>query len=261
MNTFVYVDGFNLYYAIRALGCKWLNLKSLSEQVLPAGTTIQKVRYYTARVSGAVDPGQPARQQTYFNALATVPEIEIILGNFLAKSQWRPLINVPIADRSLTDSAGAVSKLASGPHRVGIDSTLPQSRPESIPIGKYGKGAPKQAVVALDAVKVQVFGMEEKGSDVNLAVHLVNDAWAKRFDAAAVISNDTDLVEPIRIVAKELNIPVYLLTPPAKFGAPAALVSAATSQRHIRKSHLVNAQFADPVNGKNGAPVSKPSGW
>ena len=26
--------------------------------------------------------------------------------------------------------------------------------------------------------------MEEKGSDVNLAVHLLNDAWKKSFDAA-----------------------------------------------------------------------------
>jgi len=47
--------------------------------------------------------------------------------------------------------------------------------------------------------------MEEKGSDVNLACHLVNDAWAGRFDAAVVISNDTDLVEPIRIVTQELK--------------------------------------------------------
>ena len=34
--------------------------------------------------------------------------------------------------------------------------------------------------------------MEEKGSDVNVAAHLLNNAWKGRFDAAAVASSDTD---------------------------------------------------------------------
>ena len=57
--------------------------------------------------------------------------------------------------------------------------------------------------------------MEEKGSDVNLAVHLVNDAWKKSFDAAVVISNDTDLVTPIRMVSAEQGKPVFVVCPVA----------------------------------------------
>ena len=38
---------------------------------------------------------------------------------------------------------------------------------------------------------------EEKGSDVNLAVNLINGAWKGEFDATAVVSNDTDLVPAI----------------------------------------------------------------
>lgn len=45
--------------------------------------------------------------------------------------------------------------------------------------------------------------MEEKGSDVNLAVHLLNDAWKDLFDVGVVVSNDTDLVTPIRMVTVE----------------------------------------------------------
>ncbi|MEP2463074.1 MAG: NYN domain-containing protein [Henriciella sp.] len=41
---------------------------------------------------------------------------------------------------------------------------------------------------------------EEKGSDVNLGVHLVNDAHLDRFDVALVVSQDSDLLEPMRIV-------------------------------------------------------------
>jgi uncharacterized LabA/DUF88 family protein len=38
-----------------------------------------------------------------------------------------------------------------------------------------------------------VWHREEKGSDVNLAVHLLNDAWRDAYDCAVVVSNDSDL--------------------------------------------------------------------
>ena len=49
--------------------------------------------------------------------------------------------------------------------------------------------------------KVQVLKTEEKGSDVNLASHLVLDASQDNFDIAIVITNDTDLFEPIKIIS------------------------------------------------------------
>ena len=54
---------------------------------------------------------------------------------------------------------------------------------------------------------------EEKGSDVNLAVSLVHDAHLGRFDRAAVISNDSDLEEALRVVKDECGKEVYLLSP------------------------------------------------
>jgi uncharacterized LabA/DUF88 family protein len=46
----------------------------------------------------------------------------------------------------------------------------------------------------------EVIHTEEKGSDVNLGVHLVNDAWLNRYDCAVVVSNDSDLAEAISLV-------------------------------------------------------------
>jgi len=60
---------------------------------------------------------------------------------------------------------------------------------------------------------VEVLRAEEKGSDVNLATHLVRDAFRGEFDVAVVISNDSALYEPIRIVTHELKKPVGLLVP------------------------------------------------
>jgi len=61
-----------------------------------------------------------------------------------------------------------------------------------------------------------VYKTEEKGSDVNLGAHLIRDAAMGRFDIAGVLTNDTDLCEPIRIVTEEFGLPVLLLTPSSK---------------------------------------------
>ena len=47
--------------------------------------------------------------------------------------------------------------------------------------------------------RVLVVKSDEKGSDVNLASHLLRDAFLDKFDVAAIITNDSDLVEPIKI--------------------------------------------------------------
>jgi len=43
-------------------------------------------------------------------------------------------------------------------------------------------------------IVAEFHAMEEKGSDVNLAAHLLDDIWNEQLDAVAVISNDTHLV-------------------------------------------------------------------
>ena len=49
---------------------------------------------------------------------------------------------------------------------------------------------------------VEVIRTEEKGSDVNLAVHLLNDSWIDKFDCAVVVSNDSDLAESMPLPAR-----------------------------------------------------------
>lgn len=256
MRTWVYIDGFNLYYAIRESGCKWLNVKALAEAVMPAGSvTIDKVKYYTARVSGATDPDQPRRQQIYFNALRTVPEVELFFGQFLAKAVWRPVLNLPVGDRAISDGTSQ-STLPPGAYTVAHDAAIAGNQPEILNVGKYGKGN-KSRQPAHNALKAQVHVMEEKGSDVNLACHLIHDAWAGRYDGAVVISNDTDLVEPIRIVVQELNKPVTLLSP-SRFGASKPLAAVASSVRHIHAAHLKASLFPDTLPGTE---IIKPATW
>ena len=99
--------------------------------------------------------------------------------------------------------------------------------------------------------------MEEKGSDVNLASHLLNDAWKDLFEVAAVISNDTDLVTPIRMVTTERKKPVFVICPGRWQMAP-KLENVASYVRHIRSAMLKAAQFPNPIPGTT---ISKPTNW
>ena len=50
---------------------------------------------------------------------------------------------------------------------------------------------------------------EEKGSDVNLASHLLVDGFTGKYEVAVVVSNDADLLEPHpRLVRAVLGLPV-----------------------------------------------------
>ncbi len=60
---------------------------------------------------------------------------------------------------------------------------------------------------------VEVVKTEEKGSDVNLAVQLVHDAHLNRFDCAVIVSGDSDLLMPVKIVRDELTKVVGVLNP------------------------------------------------
>jgi uncharacterized LabA/DUF88 family protein len=88
----VYIDGFNLYYAIRKRfqDCKWLDVRQLSETLFPA-ESVQRVRYFTAKVSARPhDLTQPQRQQAYLRALEAVG-VELHYGSFKQKRvpMWR----------------------------------------------------------------------------------------------------------------------------------------------------------------------------
>ena len=105
----------------------------------------------------------------------------------------------------------------------------------------------------------KVFKVEEKGSDVNLACHLLLDAFQGNFDVAAVISNDSDLVEPIRIATQVLGKPVGLLSPVTNPNPE--LRRASSFIRRISVSDIAASQFPNPVTRQDGTTISRPAKW
>jgi hypothetical protein len=243
-----------LYYgAVKGTQYKWLDPKALVAQLVPENYSIDKIRYFTAMVSGVPDPDSPRRQAIYLKALKTIPEVRIHLGSFLAKTIWRPIVNLPVADIDI--HSPVVTMLPAGQHSVAFNN------PQTLPVGSYPPpGSRRQrgaAPMISDAVRVEVHTKEEKGSDVNLACFLLDDAWRDRYDAAVVISNDTDLVTPIRMVSQERNKAVTLVCP-GRYGAAPKLVQVSNFVRHIRPAMLQQAQLSDSIAGTT---IRKPATW
>ncbi len=108
------------------------------------------------------------------------------------------------------------------------------------------------------AQKVWVNKTEEKGSDVNIATHLLRDAFKGAFEVAAILTNDSDLLEPVRIVWQELKLPVGILNPHQHHSA--ALRSQATFMKRIRQSDVAACQFPTVMKDAK-VQFHKPAVW
>jgi hypothetical protein len=105
---------------------------------------------------------------------------------------------------------------------------------------------------------VTVIKTEEKGSDVNLATHLVSDGYEERYDTAVLITNDSDLLGPLQLVTTRLKKQVGILNP-HKYPA-FVLKSAATFFKQIRAGVLTASQFPEKLADANGE-FHKPIEW
>lgn len=106
---------------------------------------------------------------------------------------------------------------------------------------------------------VEVWHREEKRSDVNLAVHMLHDAWLDVYDCAVVLSNDSDLVEALRLV-RSMGKVVGILCP-AHSGPAIDLVEHSDFVRQIRGTQLLRSQLPTSVSLANGREVHCPPGW
>lgn len=221
----VYVDGFNLYYrALKGTKFKWLNLDALCRLILNKTPNVTEINYYTALVK-QLDPSYTDQddQAEYLRALSALPNLRIHYGNF----------QVTTKDMKLASPL----------------TLMPEFRPQ-LDLSTFTR-IPRFA---------RVVKTEEKGSDVNLGVHLVRDAFLNKFDIAVVITNDTDLTEPLRIVSEEAKKKLVLLSPVSKpAGSLTKVVSGAPL--FINASRLKASQFSDPYIDKNGRELKKPLDW
>lgn len=224
MSANAYIDGFNFYFcALKGTSYKWVNPLALCNILFPT-VRIKRIEYFSAKVKALPhDPGAPTRQDTYWRALRTIPNLEIIEGSF--RSWPRLLPQFPFAYTR-------------------------------------GPSCPPQ--------KVQVERAEEKGSDVNLAAHLVYDNCIQDAAESIVISNDSDLTKAIELVTMKLKRPVTVVNPnrTSRVRLDPKHCSLQQDLRRVSTNHILSindgvlrkAQWPPTMSDAQGT-FTKPSTW
>lgn len=129
---YFYVDGFNMYYALKQYPqFKWLNYRQLAQSKIGAKDTLEGVYYFSAYVTWR--PDNYRRHQNYVKALRWAG-VEFVPGRFKKKD-----IRCHLCKKSFQTH-------------------------------------------------------EEKQTDVNIALAVLEDAYQNKFDTAVIVSADIDLL-------------------------------------------------------------------
>lgn len=213
-----YIDGFNLWYgALRKTPERWLDISAWCQSLLPQ-CDMQRVFYCTARVSSRPDdPDSHVRQDAYIRALRTLDGVEVLEGTF------------KVAPTRMWRVPSSTCRCCA-----------------SIPPGCQ----------CCRANTAEVIKTEEKGSDVNLAVHLVADAHRNFFDTALVVSNDSD-IQPAVDLVRETGKKV-IVADPRNSRYPSLL---GDERRRLRRPALVACQLPVAVTDRDGRVITRPTSW
>ena len=109
------------------------------------------------------------------------------------------------------------------------------------------------------ATTVEVVKTEEKGSDVALATYLMFDACQGDSEASVVITNDSDLREPLRLVKAELGITTGIINPHPANRRSRAMTS--TFFKQLRPSILGQCQLPVQITDPQGLVIHRPTDW
>ncbi|WP_431068298.1 NYN domain-containing protein [Ralstonia holmesii] len=234
LRTRVYVDGYNFYYGcLKGTHHKWLDLyKLFQEHVLPSALVERD--------------GQPVRSELLPEALqfftATIIE-RAAKSHDSVSSQER----YHTALRKLHDGRIRIVKGYYSEIKVRvplIDETKPDVWPR-------------------DCELVPIWRLEEKQTDVNLALHAYHDAMTDQVDHVVIASNDTDLVPALRMIREHTPVTVGLVIPTrdSQRRPNADLAKYAHwVRRHLTDAELAASQLPRVVPGGK-TPTVKPDSW
>jgi len=105
---------------------------------------------------------------------------------------------------------------------------------------------------------VRVIKTEEKGSDVNIAAHMLLDAFRNEYDCAVLVSGDSDLKTPVEMVHHDFSKTVGVINP-QKVDCK-VLRCAASFYKRIRTSDLAASQLPTTLMDATGS-FHKPASW
>lgn len=188
-----FIDGFNLYHAIKRLRdprLKWVNLMALMlRQTMAQSEEVTSVNYFTAYADWW--PHRKLKHEQYVAALECV-NVNVVLGQFKVKDRRCP------------------------------------------------------------SCRHSWQGHEEKETDVNIALWLVDGAYRDEYDRAYIVSRDSDLKPAIAMVRSRFPRKEVFVVAPPHLGHSNDLVSVASGKRKISKPQIEQCLFPEFVYRADG---------
>jgi len=101
---------------------------------------------------------------------------------------------------------------------------------------------------------------EEKMTDVNIAVEMLNDAYEDAFDTAMLVSADSDLAMPVESVTTRFpKKRVVIACPPNRHSKRLEAIASACFIIGRKKFH--DSQFEDVLTKPDGFVLKRPATW
>jgi hypothetical protein len=231
MRTIVYVDGYNLFYSLLTKSkFKWLNLIRLFEAHLLQNILLPGTR-------------EPALFELVRLKYFTAP----ILGR-LAKDPSAPDRQAHY-HRALKAAGGERLEIIRGFHLPATTTGYPVDPP--VP----------------EAKRLKVTVMEEKQTDVNIALHMYRDAVWNHYDCAVLCSNDSDLEPVLKMIREDFPDKWLGLVLPRKASNPGGRKSGKLARhahwvRHqVHETELEACQFPERLLDHRKRTIQRPEAW
>ena len=96
---------------------------------------------------------------------------------------------------------------------------------------------------------------------MNIATTLIFDAFLGKFEQGVVVTNDSDLVNPIQRLRDELGLRITVVNPRRRQKTHQELRAAASGVMRIKEEHLRDSQLPSVVRDSAGRLVKKPIDW
>lgn len=235
LRTRIYIDGYNFYYGcLRGTPWKWLDVLQLFEaHVLPsilvtdtAGNSLKSCLLQNPAVN-------------YFTA-KIVERVAKASDSVSSQARYHTALRKLHGERlQLVEGYYAVNEM-----KVRLVDPDEPNR------------APRECAEAL------AWKVEEKQSDVNLALHAYHDAITGAVDQVVIVTNDTDIAPALQMIRRHTQVRIGLVVPTIDHQRKpnADLAELAHWVRsHITREELARSQLPRVLPGRK--PTIKPDSW
>ena len=119
--------------------------------------------------------------------------------------------------------------------------------------------------------RVRILNIEEKKTDVNIALDMYRDAVSSNFDQLVLVTSDSDLQPAIHLIKQDyskLKLGVILPTPPSTSEKSSKVRSSGALQKdvdwilnNIGEKDMFSNQLPNSIKPQKGQNIIKPSYW